>query len=93
MTDFTRLVVNQFGGIVVLFGPTQIHTQQHLGPVLRLRAARARMNRQKSVALSVLATEQRLRLDLRQLRFQPAYLLSDVLSNILAFGAELEERL
>jgi hypothetical protein len=51
------------------------------------------MNRQKSVALSILATEQRLCLDLRQLRLQPAYLLSDVLSNILAFGAELEERL
>src|SRR4249920_2682021 len=38
-------------------GPAQVHAQQHLGPVLRLGAPRARVNRDDGVLSIVLAAE------------------------------------
>ena len=46
---FAVLIVVHLGLKALLFGPAQIHAQQHLGPVLRFRPASARMNRHDSV--------------------------------------------
>jgi hypothetical protein len=45
----------------VALGPAEIHPQEHLGPVGRLRAARARTDRQEGAALVVLARKEELR--------------------------------
>ena len=42
----------------MLFGPTQIHSQEHLGPVGGLGAARPRGDRKERVAFVVLAGEE-----------------------------------
>jgi hypothetical protein len=44
----------------VALGPAEVHAEEHLGPVGGFGAARARADRQKSVALVVLATEEQL---------------------------------
>ena len=54
-----------FGDVVDLalkatpLGPTPVHAQQHLGPVLRVGATRARLDRAHRITLVVLAGEQR----------------------------------
>src|ERR1044072_3664295 len=58
------LILEHFGFEAALLGPLEIHAQQHLGPVLRLGAARARMNRANSVAAIVVAGEQHFRFGL-----------------------------
>ena len=62
-------------------GPAQIHAQQHLGPVLRLGAAGARMDRDDRVLAIVLAAEHLLGLagvDLcRELVERPAEIVGD----------------
>src|SRR3954454_2908317 len=55
------LILEHFGFELALLGPLEIHAQQHLGPVLRLGAARAWMNRANSVAAIVVAGEQHFR--------------------------------
>src|ERR1044072_4627960 len=55
------LILEHFGFEAALLGPLEIHAQQHLGPVLRLGASRARMNRANSVAAIVVAGEQHFR--------------------------------
>ena len=57
---FSRLVIDDFGLEAALFGPLQIHAQQHLGPVLRFSAACAGMNRADRIELIVVAAEQHL---------------------------------
>ena len=42
---FARCDAEQIGGAAVALGPTQVHAQQHLGPVLRLGSACAGMDR------------------------------------------------
>jgi len=46
------------------FGPTQVHPHQHLGPILRLCAAGARMDIDDGIKAVVLARKQQLRLNL-----------------------------
>ena len=59
-----RLQVDELGLEAAALGPAQVHAQQHLRPVLRLGAARARMDRDDGVAGVVLAAEHLLHLHL-----------------------------
>ena len=52
-----RLVVDHLALEAAALDPAQVHAQQHLGPVLRLGAACARMNRDDGVLAIVLAAE------------------------------------
>ena len=61
---FTRLVIVKHGLESLPLGPAQIHAQQHVGPVLRLGAARAGMDGHDGVARVVLARKQRLGFEL-----------------------------
>jgi len=49
--------------VIVAFGPAQIHPQEHIRPILRLCAARARVNRENRVALIEIAAQHLLRFD------------------------------
>src|SRR5688572_14275932 len=51
------LIVDDFALEAAALDPSQVHAQQHLGPVLRLGAAGARMNRDDGVLAIVLAAE------------------------------------
>src|SRR6266576_2607480 len=53
-----------------LLGPFQIHTQEHLGPVLRLSATGARMDSANGVAAIVIAGQQHFGLGLAQIMFE-----------------------
>src|SRR5215213_2624738 len=66
----SRLIFEHFSFEAALLGPLEIHAQQHLGPVLRLGAARARMNRANRVAAIVVAGEQHFRFGLAQIVFE-----------------------
>jgi hypothetical protein len=63
----TWLILEHFRFEVALFGPLEIHAQQHLGPILRFGAARARMNGANRVATIVVAGEQHFGLGLAQI--------------------------
>ena len=52
-----RLEVDDLALEAAALGPAQVHPQQHLGPVLRLGAAGARMDRDDGVLAIVLAAE------------------------------------
>ncbi len=62
-----RLIVDHLALEAAALRPAQVHAQQHLGPVLRLGAAGARMNRDDGVLAIVLAAEHLL--DLAGLHF------------------------
>src|SRR6266436_6345455 len=55
---FARLVIIEHSLESLALRPTQIHAQQHVGPVLRLSAASPRMDGQDSVARVIFAGEQ-----------------------------------
>jgi hypothetical protein len=82
----------------VALGPAEVHAEEHLGPVGGFGAARARANRQKGVALVVLATEEQLASGPLVLAGQLLGLLDDVGEQRLVFVGlgqvqELEGRL
>ena len=54
---FARLIVEQLALEAAPLRPLQVHAQQHLGPVLRLGAAGARMDRDDGVGVVVLAAQ------------------------------------
>ena len=85
------LVVNQFCTVAVLLCPAEVHAQQHLSPVLRFRSAGTRMDGEESVALGVLAAQQRGGFDAAQLVIQPLELLLDVFRDILSFTGKLKK--
>ena len=58
-----RLLLDQLGLEAAPLAPAQVHAQQHLGPVLRLGAAGAGVDRDDGVAGVVLAAEQLLQLE------------------------------
>ena len=68
--------------------PAQVHAQEHLGPVLRVGAAGAGRDRHNRVAGVVLAVEQRLLLQARELGPDGRDLLGDL---GLELGLELEQ--
>ena len=76
---------------LVLFGPFQIHAQQHLGPILRLRAAGAGMNRTDRIAAIVVAGKQHFRFGLLQLVFEPFKQRLQFLNRTLVFFGKLKE--
>ena len=68
--------------------PAEVHPEQHLGPVLRVGAARAGGDRDDRVPGVVLAVEERLLLQARQLGADRGELLGDL---VLERRVELEE--
>src|SRR6185437_2799231 len=62
-----RAFLDPFHLVVVRFGPARIHAQQHLGPVLRLGAAGARVNFEIGVVAVGFARQQALGLALASL--------------------------
>ena len=54
-----RARLDELGLEAAVVGPAQVHAEQHLGPVLRVGAARARVDRDDGVARVVLAVEER----------------------------------
>jgi hypothetical protein len=74
-------------------GPAHLHPQQHLGPVLRVRAARARVDGDDRVARVVAAGEQALLLELVQARLDRLALLLELGGDRVVLGRHLLERL
>ena len=72
-------------------GPLEVHAQQHVGPVLRLGAARARVNRDHGIGAVVLAPEQPLRFGRLHLRFQAREARLEVRGDVLAGAGPLHE--
>ncbi len=54
---FTLAIVVDLGAELVPFSPAQVHTKEHLGPVLRIDAAAARVNTDDGVAFVMFAVE------------------------------------
>ncbi len=80
--------LDELGLETAVGGPAQVHAQQHLGPVLRVGAARAGVNRDDSVAGVVLAVEQRVLLEPLELAAERLQLGLDVGREL---GLELEQ--
>src|SRR5690606_32480071 len=59
---FARAVLDHFNLVAFALGPAGIHSQQHFGPVLALRAARARVDFDVGIVAVSFASEQRLHL-------------------------------
>ena len=59
-------------------GPAEVHAEQHLRPVLRVGAARARVHGADRVALVVLAAEQRAQLELVETHREPPHAVADL---------------
>jgi hypothetical protein len=67
----TLLVLDDLGLEAAPLGPLQVHLEQHLGPVLRLRSARAGVDGADGIAGVVLAGEHHLGLGLGDLAPEP----------------------
>src|SRR6266516_1984959 len=50
-------VIVNFGAKLVLLSPAQVHTQQHLSPILSINTPTTRVNTQNSVAFIMFSTE------------------------------------
>src|SRR5215212_9143475 len=72
-------------------GPALVHARQHLGPVLRIHPARARVYGEYGVALVILAGEEPGDLLLLEHPFDPPELLSDLGEQLSVLLGELEE--
>ncbi len=87
---FARLVVVEHRLESLPLGPSQVHAQQHVSPVLRLGAARAGMDGDDSVARIVFAGEQRLSFQLIDQFAERIDFALQVGVNVLAFLGEVE---
>src|SRR5262245_597480 len=76
-----RLIIDQYGTIAMLLRPTEIHAQQHLGPILRFSPPCPRVNGKKCIALGVLTAQERGSFNASQFVFESAQLLLNVFSN------------
>jgi hypothetical protein len=74
-------------------GPAHLHAQQHLGPVLRVGTARARVDRDYRVAAVVLAAEQARLLELGEPGLDRGALLVELSGDRLVLRRHLLERL
>ncbi len=54
---FARLLIEDLDGVAVPLAPTQVHAEQHLGPVLRVDAAGAGVDRDQRVLAIVVARQ------------------------------------
>ena len=87
---FAGLIFVHLRGEALALSPAQIHAHEHLGPVLRLGAARAGMDGDDGVALVVGAGEQRLDLQLVDQGAQVVDLAAQVGGNVFAFVRQFE---
>src|ERR671911_434712 len=72
-------------------GPALVHARQHLGPILRIYPARARVYGEYGVALVVLACEEPSHLLFLEQPLDPPQLLSDFGEHVTVLFGELEE--
>ena len=89
-------VIQRFHVPAVARAKARIHAEQHLGPVLRLRAARARMEGKDGVVRVVLARQKRHKAHLLHLFGQGVHRLPGLLSHglvRLVLGTHLQKRL
>ena len=88
-----RLKVDDLALEAAALGPPQVGAQKHLGPILRLGAASARVHRQDGVGVVVLAAEHLLdlgRLDLGRKVVESA---GQIVDDMLALSGPLDEHL
>ena len=83
-----RARLDELGLEATVGGPAQVHPQQHLGPVLRVRSAGAGVDRDDGVAAVVLAVEERVLLEPLELAAKRLQLGLDVGREL---GLELEQ--
>ena len=83
-----RARLDELGLEPAVVRPAQVHPQHHLGPVLRVRAARARVDRDDRVAAVVLAVEERVLLEPLELLAQGPELRLDLARQL---GIHLEQ--
>src|SRR5262249_15445356 len=89
-----RLVLEQLGPEAASFAPAEVHAEQHLGPVLRLEAARTGMDLDDRVPRIVLAAEKSAELECVEVGLQLFELLAQLGDRIgIALLGELEEHL
>src|SRR5215471_12766910 len=79
---FARLEVEYFVSIPVRLGPPNVHPQQHVRPVLRLRAPGARVNGHQRICGIHLATQQRFELEMLNFQGQFCSLYLDFLEHL-----------
>ena len=89
----TLLEVHDLGLVSPLFGPSQVHPQQHLGPILALGASGARMDRDDGVAGIVLPREKRVQFGLGEPFLKVPYLLPDIFVDVLPLPLQFNQHL
>ena len=87
------LVLHHFSGPAAALAESQVHAQQHLRPVLRLRATGAGVNGQDGVAIVVLAGKLHRHLDGVDLRLELLDELLDVATDVLPFALQLQQHI
>ena len=87
---FAVLVVVHFGLEALLLGPAQVHAHQHLGPVLALGAARARMHRDDGVQRVGLAGKHGAGFQILGERGQRLDFAVEIGEHVFAFAGQLE---
>ena len=85
-----RLIFVHGGLAAVRLSPAQVHAQQHLGPVLRFRAACAGVNGDNGVQAVVLSAQQDAGFDLLDLGLGRGELPTQLRGDILAFPSQVE---
>ena len=80
--------VNDVGRESTRIGPTGVHAQQHLGPVLGFGTAGAGLDGQEGVMFVVLVTQQQLKLKRGQTVFQGADFARDFLQEVGIVGVK-----
>ena len=83
---FTFRLFNNLGLEAARFGPAQIHTRQHAGPVLRFRTAGTGLNIEIAIGAVILAGEHAAELKLRQLLFQHVKFGNGFVEGLFVFG-------
>jgi hypothetical protein len=85
----SRARLEQLGLEAPVLGPAQVHAEQDLGPVLRVGAARAGVDRDDRIAPVVLAGEERVLLEALELGAQGRERRGDLVSHVAVHRREL----
>ena len=85
-----RLVVEQSELEAVALGPAPVHAEEHLGPVLRLRSSRSRVQGDNRVQSVVFSRQQRCGFELVDLVPKRIQSRAQVARDVLAFASQLE---
>jgi len=86
------LVVKHLGLETLLFGPSEIHSEEHLRPILRLGSPRSGVNRDDGVLRVVLPAEELLDFRRLDLLLQLVQVALQVVRNGLPFFGPFNER-